>query len=171
MSSASSCLAQGEVRSSLGSTFHCVWYVLGGCRYRLMPMLSMVLCSATHSCELHEFGLYALDGGGGGLACSLCSALWPCGLGSAFFHAHRFIRELRKRGSASASMLEPPQARPLARRPELGDVLTLGLLVLVFILGKKKGSWPFIHAWARPEGFFLSLAVADAHHRAAMVGV
>ncbi|GAB2295479.1 hypothetical protein Dimus_029645 [Dionaea muscipula] len=95
MSSASSCLAQGEVRPSLGSAFYFVWYVLGGCCFRLMPMLSTVLCSATHGCELHEFDLYGLDGGGGGLACSLCSALWPCGLGSSFFHAHRFNRELR----------------------------------------------------------------------------
>ncbi|GAB2276598.1 hypothetical protein Dimus_011315 [Dionaea muscipula] len=66
-------------------------------------------------------------------------------LRSAFFHGRSTLsspRIGREGNSSSASMLAPPQARPLARRPELGDILIFGLLILVFTPGKKKGSRP-----------------------------
>ncbi|GAB2276600.1 hypothetical protein Dimus_011317 [Dionaea muscipula] len=66
-------------------------------------------------------------------------------LRSVFFHGRSTLSSPRmgeEGNSSSSSMLAPPQARPLARRPELGDVLIFGLLVLVFTPGKKKGSRP-----------------------------
>ncbi|GAB2269907.1 hypothetical protein Dimus_004825 [Dionaea muscipula] len=66
-------------------------------------------------------------------------------LRSAFFHGRSTLSSPRmgeEGNSSSTSMLAPPQARPLARRPELGDILIFGLLILVFTLGKKKGSRP-----------------------------
>ncbi|GAB2267978.1 hypothetical protein Dimus_002955 [Dionaea muscipula] len=60
-------------------------------------------------------------------------------LRSAFFHGRSTLSSHRMGEEGNSSS---PQARPLARRPELGDILIFGLLVLVFTPGKKKGSRP-----------------------------